>query len=244
MLFKNLRDDVDAIMHRDPAARSRLEVMICYPGLHALLLHRLAHVFWVRNFRLLGRMTSQFARWLTGIEIHPGATIGRRFFVDHGMGVVIGETAEIGNDVTLYQGVTLGGTSPQVGKRHPTLEDGVIIGAGAKVLGPIILREGSRVGSNAVVLAEVPRGASVVGIPAKVVAPKEKSKEPKGFCAYGTPSEGLPDPVARAIDGLCAELVQLRARVEEVERRQPARDVEGGHADSSSAATVRSRNGS
>ena len=158
MNFKNLRDDIGAIMARDPAARSRLEVVFCYPGFHAVLLHRLAHGAWCRGWRLVGRFLSHVGRGLTGIEIHPGATIGRRLFVDHGMGVVIGETSEIGDDVTLYQGVTLGGTSLNQGKRHPTLKDGVIVGAGAKILGPLVVGANARIGSNAVVLADVPDG--------------------------------------------------------------------------------------
>ena len=156
MSFKAIRSDLDAVLARDPAARSRIEVVLTYPGFHAVLLHRLAHRAWAADFKLLGRWISGLARFLTGIEIHPGATIGPRFFVDHGMGVVIGETAEIGADVTLYQGVTLGGTSLDQGKRHPTLADGVIVGAGAKILGPFTVGKNARVGSNAVVLEAVP----------------------------------------------------------------------------------------
>src|SRR5574338_114437 len=150
MNFKHFAEEIDAIMARDPAARSRLEVALTYPGFHAVLAHRLAHALWRRGWRVLGRVISQAARWFTGIEIHPGATIGRRLFIDHGMGVVIGETAELGDDVTLYHGVTLGGTSWNKGKRHPTLGKSVVVGAGAKVLGPITIGDGARVGSNAV----------------------------------------------------------------------------------------------
>ena len=159
-MFSQLREDIRSVFDRDPAARSVWEVLTCYPGFHALVLHRIAHWWWGRGFKWLGRFTSHLARWFTGIEIHPGATIGRRFFIDHGMGVVIGETAEIGNDVTLYHGVTLGGTSWNKGKRHPTLEDGVVVGAGAKVLGPITMHAGAKVGSNAVVVKDVPAGAT------------------------------------------------------------------------------------
>ena len=222
MIFKHLREDIDAVLARDPAARSRLEVLLCYPGLHALLFHRLAHGAWNAGWPLIGRLFSHLGRMLTGIEIHPGARIGRRVFIDHGMGVVIGETSEIGDDVTLYQGVTLGGTSLNAGKRHPTLENGVIVGAGAKVLGPLTVASGARVGSNAVVLADVPAGVTVVGIPAKAVVPKDSAKA-TGFCAYGSTAD-LPDPVARAIDGLCQDLTVLRNRVAELEARLAAAD--------------------
>lgn len=216
MIFKHFREDIDAVMARDPAARSRLEVMLCYPGLHALLFHRLAHKAWRAGWHVTGRFLSHLGRLLTGIEIHPGAKIGRRVFIDHGMGVVIGETSEVGNDVTLYQGVTLGGTSLEKGKRHPTLEENVIVGAGAKILGPLTVGAGARVGSNAVVLKAVPPGATVVGIPAReVVQQPAKSSE---FCAYGS-SGDLPDPIARALDSLCADIVGLRRRVNELEEQ-------------------------
>jgi len=168
-MLETLREDIRTAFERDPAARSTWEVLTCYPGLHALWMHRLAHSFWTHRLRWLGRWTSHLARWLTGIEIHPGATIGRRFFIDHGMGIVIGETTEIGNDVTLYHGVTLGGTTWEKAKRHPTLHDGVIVGAGAKVLGPIVIGEQSRVGANSVVLRDVPAHSTVVGIPGTIV---------------------------------------------------------------------------
>jgi serine O-acetyltransferase len=168
-MFAGLKDDIQSVFDRDPAARSWFEVLLNYPGLHAILFHRLSHKLWRWNLKVLARWLSQMARWLTGIEIHPGAKIGRRFFIDHGMGVVIGETAEIGDDVTIYQGVTLGGTSWKKGKRHPTLENGVIVGAGAKVLGPFTVGENARVGSNAVVTKQVPAGATVVGIPGRIV---------------------------------------------------------------------------
>lgn len=217
MFFKNLRDEIDSMIARDPAARSRIEVVFCYPGFHALLVYRVAHAAWRRKLYLLGRFLSHIGRVTTGIEIHPGAVIGRRLFIDHAMGVVIGETSEIGDDVTLYQGVTLGGISRNKGKRHPTLEDGVIVGAGAQVLGPVTVGAKARVGANAVVLEDVPADVTVVGIPARVVAPREKLKESE-FCAYGTTAD-LPDPVAHAIDGLCGEVTTLSARIAELERR-------------------------
>lgn len=207
-MFKRFREDISCVFERDPAARNRFEVITTYPGVHALLLHRISHRLWLMHLKWLARMLSQLTRLLTGIEIHPGARIGRRFFIDHGMGVVIGETAVIGNDVTLYHGVTLGGTSWSKGKRHPTLGNDVVVGAGAKVLGPITLYDGARVGSNAVVVKDVPANATVVGIPGHVVSAKARdaSSEKReafakkiGFDAYGT-SSAMPDPVANAID--------------------------------------------
>lgn len=215
MALKGLGEDITGIMERDPAARSRLEVIVAYPGFHALMFYRLAHGAWERGWVLIGRFLSHMGRVLTGIEIHPGAKIGRRFFVDHGMGVVIGETAEIGDDVTLYQGVTLGGTSLERGaKRHPTLGNNVIIGAGAKVLGPFTVGDGARIGSNAVVVQEVPPGATMVGIPAKEI--KRRRPEDQDFVAYGLPDK-IPDPVARALEGLLDQVSALRARVQELE---------------------------
>lgn len=208
-MFKRIREDISCVFERDPAARNRFEVITTYPGVHALLLHRIGHRLWLMHLKWLARMLSQLSRLLTGIEIHPGAQIGRRFFIDHGMGVVIGETAVIGDDVTLYHGVTLGGTSWSKGKRHPTLGNDVVVGAGAKVLGPITLYNGARVGSNAVVVKDVPANATVVGIPGHVVSAKvrkDASSEKRqafakkiGFDAYGT-SSAMPDPVANAID--------------------------------------------
>jgi len=218
-VFKHLREQIDGMIARDPAARSRLEVALCYPGFHAMALHRLAHWAWRRGWYLTGRCISQFGRFLTGIEIHPGARIGERFFIDHGMGVVIGETAEIGDDVMLYHGVTLGGTSLSKGKRHPTIANGEIVGAGARVLGNSIVGEGARVGANAVVVSNVPAGATVVGIPAKVVAPRDRT-ETTGFLPYGTPCGDIPDPVARAMQGLLDEVSSLRRRVEQLENEQ------------------------
>jgi serine O-acetyltransferase len=205
-MFSRLREDIACILERDPAARSTWEVLTCYPGLHALVLHRRANWFWRHGFRVLGRFTSHVGRFLTGIEIHPGATIGHRVFIDHGMGVVIGETAEIGDECTIYQGVTLGGTSLSKGaKRHPTLGRGVIVSAGAKVLGGFTIGDGARVGSNAVLLQPVPAGATAVGIPARIVqksadAAREEVAAKMGFSAYGV-TQG-DDPVSQAMKGL------------------------------------------
>ena len=210
--FRRLLEDVDSYMVRDPAARSRIEVLLCYSGYHAILFYRFANLAWRGKFYLIGRLISNIARFITGIEIHPGAEIGQRFFIDHGMGVVVGETSKIGDDVTLYQGVTLGGTSLEKGKRHPTIGDGVIIGSGAQVLGPLIVSDGARIGANAVVLQDVPHGATMVGIPAKIVMGRDKSLADE-FCAYGTPIEDLPDPVARRFESLRHQLNILGERV-------------------------------
>ena len=205
-MFGNLRDDIACILERDPAARSTFEVLTCYPGLHALVLHRKAHKCWNRGWHWLGRFISHVARFLTGIEIHPGARIGRRVFIDHGMVVVIGETAEVGDECTIYQGVTLGGTSLTKGaKRHPTLGRGVIVGANAQVLGGFTVGEGARVGSNAVVTKPVPPGATAVGNPARIIqaegdAAREAAAAKMGFSAYGV-TQG-DDPVAQAMKGL------------------------------------------
>jgi serine O-acetyltransferase len=223
-MFERMREDIQSVFHRDPAARNTLEVLICYPGLHAVWLHRVAHWLWGAEWKLLARLVSHLSRWLTGIEIHPGARIGRRFFIDHGMGIVIGETAEIGDDVTLYHGVTLGGTSWNKGKRHPTLEDGVIVGAGAKILGPFTVGAGAKIGSNAVVTKAVPPGATAVGIPGRIIprggeavddqeAKRKAMAEKIGFDAYGV-SEDMPDPVARAIGQLLDHLQAVDDRLE------------------------------
>ncbi len=235
MFFKRLRSDIDAIMERDPAARSRTEVVLCYPGFQALLIYRLAHALWRRDWLLAGRFVSHIGRILTNIEIHPGARIGSRLVIDHGSGVVIGETSVIGDDVTLYQGVTLGGTSPAVNsrsqvnqKRHPTLEDGVIIGSGAQVLGPIVVGEGARVGANAVVTRDIPRGVTAAGIPARVIMPRDKQKaKAKEFVAYGTPVDELFDPVLRNIDTMRGQMGRLAQRIEELEERLRAYDGGG-----------------
>jgi serine O-acetyltransferase len=221
MVLKNLREEIDTILEHDPAARSALEVVLCYPGFHALLLYRLAHWLWERRWLVLARFISSVARMFTGIEIHPGARIGRRLFIDHGMGVVIGETTEIGDDVTLYQGVTLGGTKLHRGKRHPTLEDGVIVSAGAKVLGGFTVGKGARIGPNAIVRTAVPPGARVVAPRSTVITsePRDAKQEPQRqeFVPYATPGDDIPDPVARALNGLLDEVQALRARVSELE---------------------------
>ncbi len=221
MVLKNLREEIDTILEHDPAARSALEVVLCYPGFHALLLYRLAHWLWERRWLVLARFISSVARMFTGIEIHPGARIGRRLFIDHGMGVVIGETTEIGDDVTLYQGVTLGGTKLHRGKRHPTLEDGVIVSAGAKVLGGFTVGKGARIGPNAIVRTAVPPGARVVAPRSTVIGsePRDAKQEPQPqeFVPYGTPGDDIPDPVARALNGLLDEVQALRARLSELE---------------------------
>ncbi len=217
--LERLKEDIGAIMERDPAARSRTEVVLCYPGLHAVLLHRLAHKAWRAGWLLTGRLISHFARMITGIEIHPGARIGRRLFIDHGMGCVIGQTTEIGDDVTLYHGVTLGGVSLANEKRHPTLEDNVIVGSGAQVLGPITVGAGARIGANAVVLKPVPPGVTMVGIPPRQALPRQRTGE-AGFRAYGTPDGGIPDPLGKAFDGLLGEIENHRLRLEALEEER------------------------
>lgn len=222
-MFDRLREDIRCVFERDPAARTTFEVLTTYPGLHAVLLHRLSHWLWTVGLKWLGRFLSMLGRWITGVEIHPGARIGRRFFIDHGMGVVIGETAEIGDDCTLYHGVTLGGTSWEKGKRHPTLGNDVVIGAGAKVLGPINIGDGVRIGSNAVVLKDVHAGATVVGVPGRVVetraqgvpAHREAIARKMGFDAYGT-TRDMPDPVATAINCMLDHIHALDKRLEEM----------------------------
>ena len=215
-MFKRIREDVGCVFGRDPAVRSRVEVFFCYPGFHALLFYHVAHWLWECRFRLLGRFVSHVGRVVTGIEIHPGVHIGRRFFIDHGMGVVIGETSIVGDDVTLYHGVTLGGVTWSPGKRHPTIEDGVVIGAGAQVLGPITVGRNARIGANAVVLKDVPPDATMVGIPARpAAAGKTRGRR---FDAYGTPSPDITDPTARAVELLAEEVGALRQRLAELEK--------------------------
>ncbi|MBV8063552.1 MAG: serine O-acetyltransferase [Nevskia sp.] len=226
-MFAQIREDIRSVFDRDPAARTTWEVLTCYPGLHAVWGQRISHWLWTRGFKWLARFNSNLARWLTGIEIHPGAKIGRRLFIDHGLGVVIGETAELGDDVTLYQGVTLGGVSWNKGKRHPTIGDKVVVGAGAKVLGPFVVGAGARIGSNAVVVKEVPPGATVVGIPARVVqeAPPLSDKAPSskviaiaktlGFDAYGL-TRDMPDPVANVIGSMLEHIQVLDERLVQV----------------------------
>jgi serine O-acetyltransferase len=217
-MFHRAREEIRVIFDRDPAARSTWEVITCYPGFHALLFHRISHRLWNWNLKWLARFLSHMARWLTGIEIHPGARIGRRFFIDHGMGVVIGETAVIGDDCTLYHGVTLGGTSWNKGKRHPTLGDGVVVGAGAKILGPITIGRGAKIGSNAVVVKDVPDGATAVGIPARILDDetknaREQSAAKMGFTAYGIGADAN-DPVVQAIHGLIDQCAAADQRIE------------------------------
>ena len=256
---RRFNEDIDCVFDRDPAARNRFEVMTTYPGLHAIWWHRLANALWRRQWQWLARFISMVSRWLTGIEIHPGATIGRRFFIDHGMGIVIGETAEIGEDCTIYHGVTLGGTSWNQGKRHPTLGNGVVIGAGAKVLGPILVGDNARIGSNSVVVKEVEPETTVVGIPGRTVTTKISAEvsehrsnlaEKYGFDAYAV-SPDNPDPVANAIgqmldhmhlmdekvDTMCAAMKQLGADV--CDEKLPELDVADFESDEQKAAALR-----
>ncbi len=217
-MFSRLREDIHIVFDRDPAARTFFEVLTTYPGVHAILWHRLSHGLWTRGFKWLARLSSHLARWFTGIEIHPGAKVGRRVFIDHGMGVVVGETAEIGDDCTLYHGVTLGGTSWKKGKRHPTLEPGVIVGAGAKILGPITLGAGAKVGSNAVVVKDVPPGATAIGIPARILDEeqhkvREEVANKLGFSAYAVSSD-MNDPMVKAIHGLVDHSAATDQRLE------------------------------
>jgi len=212
-MFRRLREEVASVFERDPAARSTWEVLTCYPGLHAVWMHRIAHWFWTHGLRWPGRLTSHLGRWLTGIEIHPGAVVGRRVFIDHGMGVVIGETAEVGDDCTIYQGVTLGGTSLYRGtKRHPTLGKGVVVSAGAKVLGGFTVGDGAKVGSNAVVLKEVPAGATVVGVPGRIVEESAKEKGKAQFAAYGV-VPGQEDPYLKTLQSLVDHAQELEQTV-------------------------------
>lgn len=224
-MFSHLKEDIECVFDRDPAARTFFEVLTTYPGVHAVLFHRLSHKLWNAGFKWLARLLSTFARWITGIEIHPGAVIGRRFFIDHGMGVVIGETAEIGDDCTLYHGVTLGGTSWEKGKRHPTLCNDVVVGAGAKVLGPIRIGQGARIGSNSVVVKDVPDSATVVGVPGRAVSASKETRDQEkrrhamaqkmGFDAYGV-TRDAPDPVAHAINCILDHSHAMDGKVEKM----------------------------
>jgi serine O-acetyltransferase len=231
-MFERLREDMACVFERDPAARNAFEVLTTYPGLHAVLMHRLAHRLWNLGLKWLARLLSNVARLFTGIEIHPGAQIGRRFFIDHGMGVVIGETAVIGDDCTLYHGVTLGGTSWQKGKRHPTLGRDVVVGAGAKVLGPIEIGDGARIGSNSVVVKSVSRGATVVGVPGRVVDRSSDKKQEQravtaqriGFDAYGA-TRDAPDPVAHAIHCMLDHIHLLDQRLEAMSKALESKGI-------------------
>ncbi|MES2552440.1 MAG: serine O-acetyltransferase [Pseudomonadota bacterium] len=219
-MFNQIKEDISVVFERDPAARTHWEVLTTYPGVHALLIHRVSHWIWRKRFYWLARFNSHIARWMTGIEIHPGATIGRRVFIDHGMGVVIGETAVIGDDCTLYHGVTLGGTSWNKGKRHPTLEQGVVIGAGAKVLGPIVIGRGAKIGSNAVVVKDVPADATAVGIPARILETEISKQrndmaEKIGFSAYAV-SDNMNDPMNKAIHALLDHAAKQDQQLKEV----------------------------
>src|SRR5450830_407209 len=223
-MFDHVKEDIAIVYQRDPAARTHWEILTTYPGVHALLMHRLSHWLWQHGFYWLARFNSHIGRWLTGIEIHPGATIGRRVFIDHGMGIVIGETAVIGDDCTLYHGVTLGGTSWNKGKRHPTLEDGVVIGAGAKVLGPITIGAGAKIGSNAVVVKDVPANATAVGIPARILEEEKTSKEDAqsntaknpSFTAYAVSDDNdkfNPEAMSKALQILSAHSAEQDAKL-------------------------------
>ncbi len=215
-MFNTIREDIYSVFDRDPAARSVFEIIFCYPGLHAVWFYRVAHWFWTRNLFFLGRFTSHIGRFLTGIEIHPGAQIGKQFFIDHGMGVVIGETAEIGDNVTLYHGVTLGGVTWDKVKRHPTVGDNVVIGSGAKVLGPFTVGKGAKIGSNSVVVKEVPANSSVVGIPGRVVMQQEpKVEEKRPDLEHGK----MPDPEAKAISCLFDQIRALEKKLEGLTER-------------------------
>jgi serine O-acetyltransferase len=229
-MFKTLRGDIACILERDPAARSRWEVLTCYPGLHAIYIHKLSRWFWRHGLRWLGRFTSHVGRWLTGIEIHPGAVIGSCVFIDHGMGVVIGETAEVGDGCTIYQGVTLGGTSLYRGqKRHPTLGAGVVVGAGAKILGGFRVGDGAKIGSNAVVVKEVPDGATVVGVPGRIVE-EGTAKQAVRFAAYAVVQE-QDDPYAKAIRELVEHSRELEQSITTLKERLARLEPQGTEAD-------------
>lgn len=219
-MFDQIKEDISVVFERDPAARTHWEIITTYPGVHALIIHRLSHWVWRKRFFWIARFISHISRWMTGIEIHPGATIGRRVFIDHGMGVVIGETAIIHDDCTLYHGVTLGGTSWNKGKRHPTLEQGVVIGAGAKILGPIAIGAGAKIGSNAVVVKDVPAGATAVGIPARILdgevsKQRDEMAEKIGFSAYAV-SDNQNDPMTKAIHALLDHATAQDLKLQEV----------------------------
>ena len=222
-MFDTVKEDIKVVFERDPAARTAIETLTACPGLHAILFHRINHWLWKKKLYLVARISAHIARFITGIEIHPGATIGQRFFIDHGMGIVIGETAEVGDNCSIYHGVTLGGTTWNKGKRHPTLEDDVVIGAGAKILGPITIGRGSHIGSNSVVVKNVPPESTVVGIPGHVVTNKERKTkrdelaENVGFDAYA--AADMPDPVSNAISGVIDHLHEMQKKIDELEKK-------------------------
>ncbi len=207
-MFNQIKEDVQVALEKDPAARNAFEVIICYPGVHALITYRISHWLWTHGFKLVGRVLSYLARWITGIEIHPAARIGRRFFIDHGMGVVIGETSEVGDNVFIYHGVTLGGLSMKKGKRHPTIGDNVVIGAGAQVLGPTVIGANTKIGSGSVVLQHVPEYSTVIGVPGRVVFSGVTSKQ-----SSDNPEEAFPDPVANAIECMLSRLPQMEKEI-------------------------------
>jgi serine O-acetyltransferase len=238
-MFRQVREDIASVFERDPAARSAWEVLTCYPGLHAIWMHRVGHWFWMHRLRWLGRLTSNISRWLTGIEIHPAVRVGRRVFIDHGMGVVVGETAEIGDDCTIYQGVTLGGTSLYRGaKRHPTLGRNVVVSAGAKVLGGFTVGDGAKIGANAVVLKEVPAGATVVGVPGRIVEHSEKGKDDgkAAFAAYGVVPD-QEDPYLKTLQSLVEHAQELEQTVSALTEKM--RRVEQKMVDNSKAEQLR-----
>lgn len=222
MWLKQLFHDIDSLMARDPAAKSRWEIIFCYPGFHAVLLYRFTHLLWQWRFYLIARFFSQIGRFMTGIEIHPGAIIGKRFFIDHGMGVVIGETARIGNDVTIYHGVTLGGASFAKGIRHPQIGNYAIIGSGAQLLGPIHIGDYARIGSNAVVVRDVAPGETMVGVPAKAARPKPTRHQEAPFCSYATELGETPDPVQKMLEMLQEEVISLQNRIKALEQHTDA----------------------
>lgn len=221
-MFSRIKEDISCVFDRDPAARHTFEILTTYPGVHAIIFHRFSHALSNRGFKWLARMLSTFSRFLTGIEIHPGAVIGRRFFIDHGMGIVIGETAEIGDDCSFYHGVTLGGTSWSSGKRHPTLGNNVVVGAGAKILGPIMINDGARIGSNAVVVKEVPVDTTVIGVPGREVVRRDATQEKRnemaekmGFDAYGA-TQDMPDPVANTVNRMLDHIHKMDERMDKM----------------------------
>ncbi|MFA5951980.1 MAG: serine O-acetyltransferase [Hyphomicrobium sp.] len=235
-LLRQLREDIGCVRLRDPAARGELETLLTYPGVHAVIWHRLAHGLWQAGWRFPARLISWLSRFLTNVDIHPGATIGRRFFIDHGAGVVIGETAVVGDDVTLYHGVTLGGTSWSLGKRHPTLEDGVVVGAGAKILGSITVGRSARVGANSVVIETTPPEVTVVGIPAKVVCRETNSR--KGIGRINLDHHQMPDPVGDAISVLMDRIEFLEARLAHVQKQVREETRRKGHREQRSTCAI------